>query len=126
MGKHDASLSPDQMMTILRDNWESIPAGIIVSLSSRTSIALLLSHLFAPYKWFRNYLIFFTALMWIAGIVVMPVTFLQVRPVEALWNFTIVPERHWDTRVWLYITFFFQCRNTPNQTISLASFRSGR
>lgn len=123
MGKHDSSLSPDQLMTILRDNWVSVPAGIIVSLCSRTSIALLLSHVFAPYKRFKYYLISFTALMWVAGIVLMPLTFLQVRPVEALWNFTIVPESHWDTRVWLYTSYFFQCMNPSHKTSSLAVFR---
>lgn len=96
-------------MTILRDNWVSVPPGILVGLLSRTSIALLLNRLFAPYKWFTYYLISFTILMWIVGIVEMPLTYLQVTPVEALWNFTIVPEKRWDTRVWLYTTYFYQC-----------------
>ncbi|KAI1089143.1 hypothetical protein F5B19DRAFT_468553 [Rostrohypoxylon terebratum] len=108
MGKHDHSLSSDEMMTVLRDNWVSVPPGIVVGLLSRTSIAILLSRLFAPYKWFTFYLISFTALMWVAGIVQMPLTYLQVRPIEALWNFTIVPTRRWDTRVWLYTAYFNQ------------------
>lgn len=108
MGKHDHSLYPEEMMTVLRDNWVSVPPGIIVGLLSRTSIAILLSHLFAPYKWFTYYLISFTSLMWVAGIVQMPLTYLQVTPVEALWNFTLIPERRWDSRIWLYTAYFSQ------------------
>ncbi|KAI1078172.1 hypothetical protein F5B20DRAFT_549621 [Whalleya microplaca] len=108
MGKHDRSLYPEEMITILKDNWVSVPPGILVGLLSRTSVAILLSRLFSPHRWFTYYLISFTALMWVAGIVQMPLTYLQVRPVEALWNFTLTPERRWDTRIWLYTAYFNQ------------------
>ncbi|KAI0111771.1 hypothetical protein F4814DRAFT_365499 [Daldinia grandis] len=108
MGKHDHSLYPEEMITVLRDNWVSVPPGIIVGLLSRTSIAILLNHLFAPYKWFTYYLISFTSLMWVTGIVLMPLTYLQVTPAEALWDFTLVPERRWDSKIWLYTAYFNQ------------------
>lgn len=100
MGKHDSSLYPEELMAILRDNWASVPPGIFVGLLSRTSIAILLGHLFAPYRWFIYYLISFTTLMWVGGIVQIPLTYLQATPVQALWNFTMVPERRWDTGIW--------------------------
>ena len=34
MGKHDSSLYPEELMTILRDNWVSVPPGIFVGLLS--------------------------------------------------------------------------------------------
>ncbi|KAI0023440.1 hypothetical protein F4780DRAFT_776860 [Xylariomycetidae sp. FL0641] len=108
MGKHDHSLLPEEMTTILRDNWVSVPPGILVGLLSRASIAILLSRLFAPYKWFRYYLICFTTLMCVVGIVQMPFTFLQSTPVEALWDFTIMPTKVWDTRIWLYTAYLSQ------------------
>ncbi|KAI0444739.1 hypothetical protein F4803DRAFT_560600 [Xylaria telfairii] len=108
LGKHDRSLYPEELMTILRDNWVSVPPGIIVGLLSRTSIALLLSRIFAPRKWFSYYVLSFVALMWVGGIVQIPLTFLQVTPAEALWNFTIVPTGRWDVRIWLYTAYFNQ------------------
>jgi hypothetical protein len=112
MGKHDLSLYPEELMIILRNNWVSVPPGILVGLLSRTSIAVLLIRLFAPYIWFKYYLISFTILMWVGGIVQMPLTFVQVKPVEALCNFTIIPESRWDPRIWLYTAYFNQCMNS--------------
>ncbi|KAF2963102.1 hypothetical protein GQX73_g10468 [Xylaria multiplex] len=108
MGKHDHSLYPEELITILRDNWVSVPPGIVVGLLSRTSISLMLSRIFAPYKWFAYYTLCFAALMWVAGIVEIPLTFLQITPVQALWNFTIVPTGRWDIRIWLYTAYFYQ------------------
>ncbi|KAI1803414.1 hypothetical protein F4811DRAFT_524681 [Daldinia bambusicola] len=108
LGKHDHSLYPEEMTTILRDSWVSVPPGIVVSLLSRASIAIMLSRIFKPYKWFTYYLISFTALTWVAAIVQIPISFLQVKPVEALWDFAVVPERRWDTRIWLYTAYFTQ------------------
>lgn len=122
MGKHDRSLYPEEVMTILKNNWVSVPPGILVGILSRTSIAILLRQLFAPYKWFTYYLISFTALIWVAGIVQMPLTYAQVKPVEALWNFTIVPESRWDKRIWLYTAYFNQCMDNSHQRLLLSSF----
>ncbi|GAP82403.2 putative integral membrane [Rosellinia necatrix] len=108
LGKHDRSLFADELITILRDNFVSVPPGILVGLLSRTSIVILLSRLFAPYKWFRYYLIAYTCLMWVVGVVQMPLTYLQITPVEALWNFMIIPTARWDSRIWLYTAYLSQ------------------
>jgi hypothetical protein len=107
LGKHDHSLYLDELITILKHNWVSVPPGILVGLLSRASIAGVLSRVFAPYKWFTIYLYSFTALMWVTGIALMPITFLQIKPVEALWDITIVPTSAWSINVWLYTTYFF-------------------
>lgn len=61
--------------------------------------------------------------MWVGGIVQIPLTYLQATPVQALWNFTMVAERRWDVRIWLYTAYFNQCMNPFNKTMSLVFFR---
>ncbi|KAI1463633.1 uncharacterized protein F4812DRAFT_468525 [Daldinia caldariorum] len=120
LDKHDHSLYQEEMITMLRNSWVSVPPGIVVGLLSRASIAIMLSRIFKTYKWFTYYLISFTALTWVAWIVQIPISFLQVKPVEALWNFTLVPERRWDLRVWLYTAYFAQsCFTVSDLTYAL-------
>jgi hypothetical protein len=54
--------------TIMAITWISVPPGTLVGLLSRLSVTILLIHFFPPYRWFTYYLITFTGLMWIAGI----------------------------------------------------------
>ncbi|KAK2595092.1 hypothetical protein QQS21_007177 [Conoideocrella luteorostrata] len=119
-GKHDRSLTLDQFILILKYNYLSVPFGIMVGLLSRTSITVLLSRLFPPYKWFIFYLVSFTVLMWVSGIVNVLITYLQITPTEALWDLTIIDAKRWDKRIWLYSAYFYQtCCTVSDLTYAL-------
>ncbi|KAH7320606.1 hypothetical protein B0I35DRAFT_468130 [Stachybotrys elegans] len=99
MGKHDYSLYPDEMLNILRHNWAGVPGGTLVSMLARVSITILLIRLFQY-------------VYCVLGIVFIPVPYVQVRPVEALWDFTILDAERWDPRIWLYMAYTFQSLST--------------
>jgi hypothetical protein len=122
MGKHDHSLYPNEMLNILRNNWAGVPGGTLVSMLARVSITILLIRLFEVYTWFKWFLIFFTSVQCVLGIVFIPVTYIQVKPVEALWDFTILDAERWDPRIWLYMAYAFQCEcllALPNVLLTL-------
>ena len=110
-GKHDYSLTPDQLIAILKYNWVRIGVQVLVSSLARISISILLIRLFGVYKWFKWFVCIVTSLVCVASTVLVIVTFVQSTPVEALWNIFLTNAHRWDTRVWLYLAYFAQCKS---------------
>ncbi|KAF2280230.1 uncharacterized protein EI97DRAFT_455140 [Westerdykella ornata] len=95
LGKRDQNLTINQLIEILKWMWISSTPAILTSTVARVSIAVLLMRLFGMHRWLRYFLISFTTLQTICGILIILFVWLQVDPVEGLWNPTI-PARRWD------------------------------
>lgn len=67
--------------------------GTFVAVLARVSSAIFLNRLFGSRNWFRCFMIIFTSLQCAAGITVLLVSFVGTRPVEALWNPTIIADK---------------------------------
>lgn len=111
LGKHDQDLVlPDQMVDILKWIWIASPAGMMVTVLARISIAILLVRLFGVRTWFKRFLISFTALQSLVCTIIPILTFVQVDPVEGLWNVFDPSVKHWDPRIVLYLEYLGQCK----------------
>jgi hypothetical protein len=112
LGKHDRDLWPWELVQILKWNWIALPGAVITSMLARISVTILLIRLFGVvYSWFKWFLIAITMIQVIGGIVLIPITFLQATPTEALWNIFMTDAKLWDPRVWLYTAYFVQCKS---------------
>lgn len=110
LGKHDKDLWPWELVQILKWNWIALPGAVVTSTLARVSVTILLIRLFGKvYPWFKWFLIIITLIQVVSGIVLIPITFLQATPTEALWNIFLTNATHWDPRVWLYTAYFTQC-----------------
>lgn len=108
LGKHDYDFTSfDEMVTVLKWSWIQMIPGCCTSILARISAAILLINIFGVRRWFRMYLLILTPLQTIGAIVVILVNWLQVSPVEGLWNPTIAV-RHLDSRVALYTAYVGQ------------------
>jgi hypothetical protein len=113
LGKHDYDFTSfDEMVTVLKWSWIQMIPGCCTSILARISAAILLINIFGVRRWFRMYLLILTPLQTIGAIVVILVNWLQVSPVEGLWNPTIAV-RHLDSRVALYTAYVGQCEFVP-------------
>jgi hypothetical protein len=92
-GKHDLSLTFDQAVHIAQWIWMSFTPGIASSIASRTSIAVLLVRIFGIHAWLKWSLIVITVLQVVASVVLALTSWCQVRPVQGLWDPTIVAHR---------------------------------
>ncbi|KAF2789983.1 hypothetical protein K505DRAFT_420135 [Melanomma pulvis-pyrius CBS 109.77] len=113
MGKHDRDLWPWELVQILKWNWIALPGAVVTSTLARVSVTILLIRLFGlVHKWFKWFLIIMTVVQVVGGIVLIPITFLQAQPTEALWNVFYPNATTWDPRVWLYTAYFVQSVNS--------------
>ncbi|KAF2757489.1 hypothetical protein EJ05DRAFT_391150 [Pseudovirgaria hyperparasitica] len=107
MGKHDLDLTYNQLVNILKWVWFNIVPGILVSILARISITILLIRIFNRKSWLKVYLIIFTILQSIGGIMVIIIIFAQSDPVEALWN-PLIPAKRWNPNIQLYSSYLVQ------------------
>lgn len=89
LGKHDHEMTFDQLVHAGKWAWLYMIPGTFVAVLARVSGAVFLIRLFGVRKWLKNYLIVFTTLQVIGGILVLFTNFLAISPVEAMWNPTI-------------------------------------
>ncbi|KAK3314584.1 hypothetical protein B0H66DRAFT_641951 [Apodospora peruviana] len=107
MGKHDRDLTFEQNITILKWSWIQMIPGACATILARISAAILLHRLFHVYTWFGRFLVFYTPLQTICCLVVIFVTWLQVTPIEGLWN-PKAAVTHWDHRIAQYAAYLAQ------------------
>lgn len=98
LGKHDASLSYDEAVLLLKWTWISTTPAILVSVVARISIAVLLVRIFSRAKWLKIFLIYFTLLQSLAAVALIIIVWAQVSPVQGLWD-VLLPARRWDTAI---------------------------
>lgn len=110
LGKHDAELTFDQLVNVLKWIWVSTTPGILVAIVARISISILLIRIFGSKVWLKYYLIIFTTFQTVVMIVVELIIWLQVSPVEGLWN-PMLPAKRWDPRIEQYSIYFGQCKH---------------
>ncbi|KAI0173704.1 integral membrane protein [Hypoxylon sp. FL1284] len=107
LGKHDAALTPNEMINILKWMWLANTPGLLVSILARISIAILLVRLFGIHTWLKWFIIVVTAICTILTVVILPCTYLQSTPVSGNWD-PSTPAKHWDPRIYIDIAFFSQ------------------
>ncbi|ETS73549.1 hypothetical protein PFICI_14495 [Pestalotiopsis fici W106-1] len=93
----------------LKYNFLSIPFEATVSILARLSIVILLIRLFSVHIWYRRLLISLLAVASLLTITVVPVTFFQISPAEALWEVDLPYERRWGPNVSVYWAIITQC-----------------
>lgn len=112
MGKHDADLTVPQLFNVLKWNWISTTPAILVSIVARISITILLIKLFGLHIWFKWFLIVFTSLQSIVAMLAIIFVWVQVSPVQALWDPEIVVSYRWDSRIQQDTTYLGQCKSS--------------
>jgi hypothetical protein len=96
LGKHIYDITnPEDIIEIVKVNWESTVPGILASITARISIAILLVRLFGVKTWFRWYIYIITASQTIVEILFIIAIWAQCKPVEAIWN-PIVSHTCWN------------------------------
>lgn len=88
---HDEDLTLNQLVNIIKWFWISTTPALVVSVISRISAAILLIRIFGKKAWFKWYLIVFTALQTIGGIIAIVFIWVQQTPIESVWDPTIEP-----------------------------------
>lgn len=98
------------LVNALKWTWVSATFGILVSILARISITILLARLFGvnrPFKWF---LYIFTTLQSIVATVLIIIIWVQVDPLEGLWD-PRVTARRWDPTIQQYTAYLSQCKS---------------
>jgi hypothetical protein len=90
-GMHDEDLTMDQLINILKWFWITTTPAIIVSIVSRISAAILLVRIFGSKAWFKWFLIIFTIVQTIGGIIAIVFVWTQQQPIESVWNPLVQP-----------------------------------
>ncbi|KAI1742419.1 hypothetical protein F4680DRAFT_31749 [Xylaria scruposa] len=96
-GMHDEDLSLPQLIRVLMWFWISTTPAIVVSIVARISAAILLFRIFRSVSWFKWFIIIFTTLQTIIGIVSIIAIYTQAEPIQALWDPTVKPTRVRDS-----------------------------
>jgi hypothetical protein len=91
-------------------SWIAMSFGTSVSVMARVSIAVLLARIFSLKLLFKWFIITFTTLTALNGIVSIILSWLYVTPVQAVWDPTVTPTSQWDPRVSGYSAFVLQGR----------------
>ncbi|KAI0474674.1 hypothetical protein F4859DRAFT_481528 [Xylaria cf. heliscus] len=104
LGKHDRDLTFDELINVLKWIWLATLPGLLVTIIARWSISVLLVRIFGSKKWFKYYIIIFTGLITLFTLALLIVIWVQVYPLEGLWN-PLVPARRWDSRVEQYTAY---------------------
>ncbi|KAK7737855.1 hypothetical protein SLS62_011422, partial [Diatrype stigma] len=92
------TFTPDNLIDLLKWSWFSNPLAILVSVTARVSIAILLVRIFGIRTWFKWFMIVFTSMVVIIGILNIVIVWFQAHPVQALWDFRI-PVPHWSPMI---------------------------
>jgi len=111
LGKHDADIEqPHNMTQVLKWVWISLAPGLMASILARISITLLLVRLFGGvHRLFKWCIIGLTTFASIFCGLLIPIAYVQITPVEALWEIYGPVESSWDPRILLYMSYFGQC-----------------
>lgn len=107
-GKPDSDLTYPQAVEIMKWIYILVTPGIFVSVLSRVSSAILLTRIFGREKWFKRFVIGFTGLQVLCGCLLILFVWLQVSPVQGLWD-PMLPARRWDPAVKQDMAFLTQC-----------------
>lgn len=113
MGKHDASLTPPQMVNVLKWMWLANTPGLLVSITARVSIAILLVRLFGVYTWLKWFVIATTAICSVMTLIILPCTYLQSTPVSGNWDIFNPNVTHWNPKIYIDIAFTTQGTYLP-------------
>ncbi|KAH8892947.1 hypothetical protein GQ53DRAFT_645846 [Thozetella sp. PMI_491] len=108
MGMHSADLTFDQILNQLKWEWIASAPGILVSVVARISIAGLLVRLFGVHAWFKWFIIIFTGIQTVVSIFLVLVVWLQVSPIDALWDYRVPASHRWDMRIQFYTEYLVQ------------------
>ena len=113
LGKHDADLTVHEKRMILKWVWLGHAPGVVVSLLARISVTILLLRIFGDiHRWLKWFLIITTSIFTLYCIAMMPVPYLQTRPVEANWR-PEIPATHWNPAVFNGLTYAGQSEFPP-------------
>ncbi|KAI1747788.1 hypothetical protein F4782DRAFT_398284 [Xylaria castorea] len=93
-----STFTPDQLVDLLKWSWFSNPFGPAVSVTARLSIAIFLVRIFGVRRWYKWFMIIFTSMVLILGILNIIIVWFQTHPVQALWDFRIMVPR-WNASV---------------------------
>jgi len=105
MGKHDASLTPFQMVDVLKWMWLASTPGLLTSITARISIAILLVRLFGVYEWLKWFVIATITACSLITLAILPCTYLQTTPVSGNWNILDPNVTRWDPSIYIGIAF---------------------
>ena len=94
----------------LKYNYLALPFQVTVSVLARLSIMILLIRLFSVHKWFKWFLIILFATISLLSTVFIVITFCQITPVQALWNYSLAVTKRWNPNIWLYWACVTQCQ----------------
>lgn len=123
LGKRDANLSVfPQLIQVLKWNWISTTPAILVSILARISANILLTRLFGSRAWLWWFLWLFTGLQVVVSSVLVVFVWVQVDPVEGLWNPFLPANRRWDPRIQQYTSYLAQCTFPCFHLYSLSIF----
>lgn len=117
LGAHDDYLiaqtltyGPDNIPWVHLLKWvylSTVP-GVLSSIVARISVAMLLITIFGTKKWLKYFLIVFTSLVTVLGILAIIFTMVQADPIEGLWN-PLIPARRWDPKIQRNMVFAAGC-----------------
>ncbi|KAI1413640.1 hypothetical protein F5Y13DRAFT_198455 [Hypoxylon sp. FL1857] len=111
-GKALQDLTTLELMMVMKWSWVIAPAVHLIAIIARLSIAILLIHLFGAKRWFKGYLIIFTTIQSLVGLVVVIVALAQCQPYELCWN----PSAHgvrWNPKIYEWAAVVPICKSWP-------------
>ncbi|KAI1433458.1 hypothetical protein GGR50DRAFT_502673 [Xylaria sp. CBS 124048] len=92
-GKHDRDITEQQAISITKWFWITSAPSILISVVARISAALLLFRIFRSVSWFKWFLIIFTILQTLVGVVAIAAIYTQAEPISVLWDPYVKPIR---------------------------------
>ncbi|KAI1076746.1 hypothetical protein F5B20DRAFT_572600 [Whalleya microplaca] len=108
LGKDSTNLTTEELIMTKKWTWVSAPFANLVSLCARISIVIMLIRIFETRKWFKWFLVIFTTVLGIVDILALIFVWVQVTPIEALWNINIPATQHLDPGVQQYASLALQ------------------
>jgi hypothetical protein len=109
LGKTGANITPDELLNTRRWMWISSPIANGVSIFARLSAMILLIKIFGTtHQWFKWFLIGFSTIMVILGILSPIFLFAQVTPTAALWDISVRGQYRFTPYVQYYTSFTLQ------------------
>lgn len=110
LGKLGVNITPGELLQTRRWMWISSPIANSVSIFARLSIMILLIKIFGTtHRWFKWFLIVFSVIMVILGILSPIFLFAQVTPTAALWDVKVRGQYRFTPYVQYYTSFTLQC-----------------
>ncbi|KAI0009470.1 hypothetical protein F4779DRAFT_581727 [Xylariaceae sp. FL0662B] len=108
LGKASTNLTTEELIMTKKWTWISAPFANLVSLCARISIVIMLIRIFETRKWFKWFLIIFTTILGIVDILALLFVWVQVTPIEALWNINVPAKQLLDPGVQQYASLALQ------------------